>query len=114
MGFFLPATIGVLFACGFFLLMSPYFLRVIFGFLMISQAVNLLLFAVGGLTADSAPLIPENAGKLAGGLEPLSQALILTAIVIGFSATAFLVVLARQSAIAMDTDKSDDMREAEL
>lgn len=113
MGFALPAVIGILFATGFFLLMSVHLLRIIFGFLILSQAANLLLFSVGGLTAGKVPLIPDGAQTMPNSPEPLSQALILTAIVIGFAATAFLIVLAREGSIAMNTDQVDQMTEAE-
>lgn len=109
----LPLLIGVLFAAGFYLLMATHLLRIVFGFLILSQAANLLLFATGGLTLGEVPIVPENAEKLSSSPEPLSQALILTAIVIGFAATAFLVVLARQAAISMNTDQINEMKEAE-
>lgn len=113
MGMTLPFVIGILFASGFYLLMSPYLLRIIFGFLILSQAANLTLFTVSGLSPGQVPIIPETAERLTASPEPLSQALILTAIVIGFAATAFLVVLARQGKIAMNTDQADQMRGAE-
>jgi multicomponent Na+:H+ antiporter subunit C len=113
MSLLLALTIGVLFGCGLNLLMSFHLLRMIFGFLILSQAANLFLFAVGGITYGRTPLIPDTAQSLRDSPEPLSQALILTAIVIGFAATAFLVVLVRQTASAYQTVNSEKMNEAE-
>lgn len=113
LGLFLPLVIGLLFGTGFFLMMSPRLLRIVFGFLLVSQGANLFIFSVGGLTAGEAPLIPAGSELPVSKAETLSQALILTAIVIGFALTAFLVVLARQAAFAMQTENSDEMRGAE-
>lgn len=113
MGLLLSAVIGLLFATGFYLLMSSNLLRLVFGFSVISQAVNLFVFSTGGLTLAQVPIIRENEEALLQGPDALAQALILTAIVIGFAATAFLIVLVRQSSLCMDTDNVDEMTEAE-
>lgn len=71
------ATIGSLVAAGVFLLMRPQGFTIVLGLALLSHAVNLLLVSVGRVrTAD-----------------PLAQALVLTAIVISFGMTAFLLVL---------------------
>jgi multicomponent Na+:H+ antiporter subunit C len=110
MNFLLAITLGVLFATGFYLSMSKKLLEIVFGFLILSQAVNFLIFIAGGLTSGVAPFIGEDSKLLA---EPLSQALILTAIVIGFAATAFIVVLGRFVFQSHGTDETEQLKKAE-
>jgi multicomponent Na+:H+ antiporter subunit C len=109
----LPLVVGSLFASGFYLMLSRSLLRLVLGFLVLSQAANLLLFASGGLRKGSLPIISEGGSTLTAGPEPLTQALILTAIVIGFAATAFLVALAWACFKDIRTSDTDEMREAE-
>lgn len=111
MGASLPVAVGVLFAAGFYLILSPHLLRLVLGILVLSQAANLLVFVTAGLTRGEAPLLTGAPAESVP--EPLSQAMILTAIVIGFAATAFVVVLARQGFLRLGTDDPDQMRSAE-
>ncbi len=83
-------TVGVLSACGVFLVLRARTFAVVLGLTLLSYAVNLFLFAAGRLASGAAPII-RGPGPYA---DPLPQALVLTAIVIGFGMTAFLVVLA--------------------
>jgi multisubunit Na+/H+ antiporter MnhC subunit len=110
MNLLLAITVGALFATGFYLSMSKKILQIVFGFLILSQAVNFLIFLAGGLTSGVAPFIGEDTQAMA---EPLSQALILTAIVIGFAATAFIVVLGRFVYQAHGTDETQHLKKAE-
>jgi len=83
-------VIGTLFAVGTFLILRRDVVRVVWGVAIIGQTANVYLVAMGGLTGD--PPI----GHALGGPEttdPLVQALVLTAIVIGFGTTAFALVL---------------------
>lgn len=83
--------IGLLFACGTYLVLQTSFVRILFGFLVLSNAANLLLLSMSGSPEGRVPPI---AGAASGPMvDPLPQALILTAIVIGFGVTAYLVVL---------------------
>jgi multicomponent Na+:H+ antiporter subunit C len=85
--------VGALAGCGMYLCLSRRFLRVLFGFLMLSNAANLVLLAVSGDPSGrrSGTVAPD--GSSAGSVDPLPQALILTAIVIGFAVAAYLTVL---------------------
>lgn len=91
----LAIAIGVLAASGTWLLLRPRTFQVIIGLSLLSYAVNLFIFSTGGLRTGAAPVLtPGEAGTLAGHADPVPQALVLTAIVIGFATTAlFLVVL---------------------
>lgn len=90
----LAAAIGILAASGVWLLLRPRTFQVIIGLTLISYAVNLFIFSTGGLRTGADPVLHGAAGDLAQYTDPLPQALVLTAIVIGFATTAlFLVVL---------------------
>ncbi|MFN4210428.1 MAG: Na+/H+ antiporter subunit C [Devosia sp.] len=90
----LAIGIGVLGGSGVYLMLRPRTFQVIIGLSLLSYAVNLFNFSMGRLTVDGAPVIghdPVDPGLYA---DPVPQALVLTAIVIGFAMTAlFLVVL---------------------
>ncbi len=86
----LAMAIGVLTACGVFLILRARTFPVLLGLTLLSYAVNLFLFASGRLRVGAPPLI-RAAGSYT---DPLPQALVLTAIVIGFAMTAYLAMLA--------------------
>lgn len=90
----LATAIGVLTACGVWLLLRPRTFQVIIGLTLFSYAVNLFIFSTGGLRIGADPVLRDLSGDIAPYTDPLPQALVLTAIVIGFATTAlFLVVL---------------------
>jgi multicomponent K+:H+ antiporter subunit C len=84
-------AIGVLTGCAVYLMLRGRTFPVLLGLTLLSYAVNLFLVASGRLRLESAPLTDQG---LASYPDPLPQALVLTAIVIGFGMTAVLVVLA--------------------
>ena len=96
--------VGILVACGVYLLLRARTFSVILGYALLSYAVNLFLFLMGRLGAERAPVIVPNGEGYA---DPLPQALVLTAIVIGFGMTAFLVVLALRALGELQTDRVD-------
>jgi multicomponent Na+:H+ antiporter subunit C len=109
----LAVLTGVLVAAGAYLMMSGKTLPYLFGLTMISNAANLLIFAAGRLTYARPPLVPEGAKTVAGAANALPQALILTAIVIGFGLLVFALILAYRSYYALGTTEMDAMRVAE-
>ena len=102
----LAIAIGILSACGIFLMLRPRTFSLVLGLTLLSYAVNLFLFASGRLRMDAPPLIRDGANYT----DPLPQALVLTAIVIGFGMTAYLVMLALR-ALAESGDDSVDAKE---
>ncbi len=87
-------AIGVLATCGVWLLLRPRTFQVIIGLSLLSYAVNLFIFAMGGLRVNAAPVLESGVTETSRYTDPVPQALVLTAIVIGFAMTAlFLVVL---------------------
>jgi multicomponent K+:H+ antiporter subunit C len=90
----LSLAIGVLTASGVYLLLRPRTFQVIVGLSLLSYAVNLFIFSMGRLRIDAAPILDHDNMNAAAYADPVPQALVLTAIVIGFAMTAlFLVVL---------------------
>jgi multicomponent K+:H+ antiporter subunit C len=91
-------AIGILAACGVWLLLRPRTFQVLMGLMLLSYATNLFIFAMGRLTMHRPPILNTVAAAQAIDpaqyADPVPQALVLTAIVIGFATTAlFLVVL---------------------
>jgi len=84
-------AIGVLTATGVYLLLRARTYPVLLGLTLLSYAVNLFLFVTGRIVVASAPLTDQGLQVYP---DPIPQALVLTANVIGFGMTALLVVLA--------------------
>jgi multicomponent Na+:H+ antiporter subunit C len=91
----LIVAVGVLFGTGVYLLMERSLTRVLLGFLLVGNGVNLLILHMGG-PAGKAPIIAEEVAGAAMN-DPLPQALILTAIVITFGVTAFVLAVIYRS-----------------
>lgn len=102
---FLVATgIGSIAAAGIYLMLRARTFPVILGLTLLSYAVNMFLFASGRLSIKSPPIIREGVTEYT---DPLPQALVLTAIVIGFAMTAFVLVLALRARRDHDDDHVD-------
>jgi multicomponent K+:H+ antiporter subunit C len=105
---FLVATgIGWVTACGIYLLLRGRTFPVVLGLSVLGYAVNVFIFAMGRLWSDAAPLLIDGTAVA----DPLPQALVLTAIVIGFATTGFVIELALRSRHESDTDHVDGLRE---
>jgi len=86
--------IGILFGCGVFCLLRRSVVRLVIGVLLLSQGANLLVFLSGGLTRGAPPMVPKGAKMPEPPFaDPLPQAMVLTAIVIGLGLVAFLLTL---------------------
>ena len=101
-------AIGVLAGSGVWLLLRPRTFQLILGLALLSYAVNLFIFSTGGLRSNAAAILrPGESGSLGDYADPLPQALVLTAIVIGFAMTAFVVVLALRGLGDLGSDHVD-------
>lgn len=89
----LAGAIGVLTSSGLWLVLRPRTFQVIVGLTLLSYAVNLFIFATGGLRIGAEPILRGATGDLSRYADPLPQALVLTAIVISFATTALLLVV---------------------
>lgn len=113
-GALLSILAGVLAATGVYLMLSNHLLRVVFGVILIGTAANVVVFAAGGLLPEAAPLIAEgDVAPAAAVANPLPQALVLTAIVIGFALAAFALALTAAAHRKLDTLDPEEMRTAE-
>lgn len=110
----LAVTVGILVAAAIYLMLSRDLLRFLFGLTLISNAANLLIFTAGRLTFGAPPLVPDGAEVPPETVaNALPQALVLTAIVIGFGLFAFALVLAVRTYGDLGTLRHDEMRVAE-
>lgn len=108
----LAIAIGVLFASGTYLILRRSAVRMIFGMVLITHGANLLVFASGGLVRGNPPLLdPDSRGTGAAVADPLPQALVLTAIVIGFGLLVFAAALIERVRRTFETDDPDALRE---
>jgi multicomponent K+:H+ antiporter subunit C len=99
-------VIGVLTATGVFLTLRARTFPVVLGLTLLAYAINVFLFAMGRLTIGQPSVIDAAA---AGYSDPLPQALVLTAIVIAFGMTAFLIVLALKARGELGNDHVDGL-----
>jgi len=107
----LALVIGVLFGGGIFMMMRRSLVKLIIGLGLLAHGTNLLIFTVGRVVRDAPPIIPEDATNLTGTYaDPVPQALILTAIVIGFGVQAFAIVLMRRFYEIVETGDLDDLK----
>ena len=103
--------VGVLVAASVHLMLARNVLRFLFGLILISNAANLTIFVAGRLTAEAPPLIPYGEDAPVDAVaNALPQALVLTAIVIGFGVLAFAVVLIHRAYEIIREDDLDQMR----
>lgn len=105
-------VIGILFAGATYLILRRSVVKLIIGLTLLSHAVNVLIFTVGGLRRGAPPILESEETvitDLALQADPLPQALILTAIVISFGITAFVLALAYRADQAVGSDDLDDM-----
>lgn len=110
----LGSLAGVLMAASVWLMLSRNLVKFLLGLVLIGNVANLVIFASGGLTYGAPPLIADGATVPAETVaNALPQALILTAIVIGFGLVAFTLVLALRAYQEIGTVNVDAMNLAE-
>jgi multicomponent Na+:H+ antiporter subunit C len=106
----LALAAGVLYAAGIYLMLRRRLAQLIIGLGLLSNGTNLLIFTAGGITRARPPVVPEGeTALLSPYADPVPQALILTAIVIGFGLLAFSLVLAHRVHATVGTDDVDDL-----
>ncbi|MCF8030368.1 MAG: Na+/H+ antiporter subunit C [Desulfohalobiaceae bacterium] len=110
----LAFIIGIIAAASIYLMLSGNLIRFIFGLVLATNAVNLLIFVSGRLSRTRPPQIPEGSAVPAGPVaNALPQALILTALVIGFALLSFVFILFYRTYQSLGTVDTESMRVAE-
>lgn len=110
----LALVVGGLYAAGVYMMMRRSIVKLLIGLALLGHAANLLIFTSAGLTRGSPPLVPEGAERVAQPVaDPVPQALVLTAIVIGFAVLAFAVALLVRVRAATGTDDVERLRETD-
>ncbi len=107
----LAIVIGCLYAAGIYMMLRRSLFKLILGLVLLSHGANLLIFTAAGLTRAQPPIIPPGATvPMVPAADPLPQALILTAIVIGFSVLAFALVLFHRTHQTIGSDDPDELK----
>jgi multisubunit Na+/H+ antiporter MnhC subunit len=104
MNLLLASAIGLLVGCGVFLVLRARIFPVLLGLMLVSYGVNLFLLASGRVRTQVPPILVDGVTQYA---DPLPQALVLTAIVIGFGMTALLIAIALRARHVTGTDHVD-------
>ena len=111
----LAVVIGILFAAAVYLMLRRSVLKLALGLSLLANAANLVIFVAAGLTRGNPPLIAEGETvPPVGAADPLPQAMVLTAIVIGFSVLAFTLTLMHRVYQESGSDDVDDLSEADI
>ncbi len=111
MSFVIAIVVGGLYAAGLYMMTRRSLVKLVIGLSLLGHASNLLIFTAGGLTRGKPPLVRRGMDVLSPPYaDPLPQALILTAIVIGFGVLAFALVMIHKSYEAVGTDDLDQMK----
>ncbi|HDR89659.1 MAG TPA: cation:proton antiporter [Bacteroidetes bacterium] len=106
----LAILVGILFTAGVYLLLRRSIVKFIIGFIFISNATNLLVFMASGLLAGAPAFIRDEGGEKIIMADPVPQALVLTAIVIGLGITAFTLALKYRFFQVTGTDDLDQLK----
>ncbi|MBI3772723.1 MAG: NADH-quinone oxidoreductase subunit K [Gammaproteobacteria bacterium] len=106
-------ALGIVIAAGTYLALSRDMMRCLIGLALIGSGVNLLVFAAGRLVTHVPPIILDGEAQLGAAANPLPQALVLTAIVIGFALLCFSLVLAVRLMLTTGIHDTLQLRAAE-
>lgn len=98
---------GILIGASVYLILSKSVLRIIIGTSTLAHGVHLMLLTMGELKRGNVPVLDADVSSYA---DPLPQALMLTAIVISFALTAFLLAVAIKAYRKLDTDNVEEMK----
>jgi multicomponent Na+:H+ antiporter subunit C len=104
-------AVGALYGLGLYMMMRRSLVKLVIGLALLGYAANLLLFTAGRLTAGRPPIVDAGATALPGSVaDPVPQALVLTAIVIGFGVQAFALVLLKRTWATVQTEDLDHLQ----
>lgn len=110
MEFLLSILVGLLFSAGIYLLLHRDFVKLVIGVVIIGNATALFLFVAGRIVHENAPFIQDNGLPPENFADPVPQALILTALVIGFGIQSFALILFKKVYDLPNVDEIDDLK----
>jgi len=114
MNLLVALTVGVLFSTGVYCLLRRCLMRLVIGLVLLGQSANLLVFSAGGFETGVPTLVPTGGTVPPPGAgDPLPQALVLTAIVIGFGLTVFALTLIHRARATTGHDDVDAFTETD-
>ena len=99
--------------CGLYMILSRNLVRMLLGFSLLATGTNLLLFLAGRVRSKQPPIIVDGEQRLGEAADPLIQALILTAIVIGFALTVVMATLVLRAWRQSGSIRAEDANTAE-
>jgi multicomponent Na+:H+ antiporter subunit C len=105
----LAFVIGAQYAAGLYMMLRRSIVKLLIGLALLSNAANLLIFTTAGLTRGRPPLVDEGDSLGLPVADPLPQALVLTAIVIGFGVLSFAITLVHRAYELLGSDDIDRM-----
>ena len=114
MGILLAILVGVLYTAGIYMLLRRSILKFIIGIIFMSNATNLLVFLASGIIAGKPAFISANTVNAEDIANPLPQAFVLTAIVIGFGIVVFTLALKFKFFQATKTDDLDQLKQTDV
>lgn len=109
----LSIVVGILYTTGVYMLLRRSIVKLIIGIILLSNATNLLIFVSAGLTKGKPVFVDEASTSATYFSDPLPQALILTAIVIGFGIVAYTLALKYKFYEVTGTDDLDELKETD-
>ena len=104
---------AAVFGCGVYMVLSRHALRMVLGLSLLTTAVNLIIFQAGRIRSNQPPIIAEGTEQLGQSADPLPQALVLTAIVIGFALTIICAALVLRAWRAHGSMRMDEINSAQ-
>lgn len=111
----LPILIGILFSVSLYFILHRHLFKLILGLILFGLATNLFLFVVGGLSDGGVAIIAKSKATADEVYpDPVPQALLLTAIVIGFGIQAFAIVLIRRVYQIFKSNNLDDLNKTDI
>lgn len=112
MAWLFAGSIGLLMGCGTYLVLRARGFSVALGLMLLTYATNLFVLAAGGLEVGRAP-VAGHGNPIERMADPLPQALVLTAVVIGFAMTALVLVLILRALSDLGSERVDAQRGGE-
>lgn len=109
----LAILVGVLYTAGVYMILRRSILKFIIGLIFLSNATNLLVFLSAGITAGQPAFVDGNTETAGNFSDPLPQALVLTAIVIGFGIVVYTMALKYKFFATTGTDDLDQLKQTE-